>query len=115
MIILWVFTIASIRAEEYQNKLKGYWEVIPIVGSLDPSTEFEPINIDDTFDESDASMDMLIFQSGKNIEWVSDIRGTSVSSKPTIIPNSQYSIAKTAYFDEDPFPDLLISSPVISK
>ena len=102
-------------SDEYPNKLKGVWELIPISDSLSPSTDFIPTYIDDTPDELDSTMDMLILQPSMNIEWLSDIRGASVTMKPSVIQNSLWSAAKLAYFDEDAYPDILICTPVPHK
>lgn len=104
------FLIAS--SEDPWKKLKGVWEQIPIRSSLDPSTDFVPINIDDIPNEADSTIDMFIFQDSKNVEWVSDIRGLSPSTKPNIIPNSVNYISKAAYLNDDNYPDLLICSQV---
>ena len=100
-------------AEELGNKLKGLWEVIPITNSLPEFTDFVPIYIDDTVDELESTMDLFILKPANNIEWLSDIRGTSVTTKPNKISNSGWSIVKISYFDEDPYPDILISTPVL--
>lgn len=107
-----LYLIITASTQEYTNKLKGLWEVIPIIENLAVDTDFIPIHIDDTVDSVDSTMDMFIFQSSKNIEWLSDIRGTSVSSKTNTISNSYWSIAKTSYFDEDSYPDLIVCSTV---
>lgn len=115
--MIWLFFVIGLgkATEEHVNKLRGPWEVIPITGSLEENTEFLPIYIDDVMDEFDSTMDMLILQSGKNIEWISDIRGTSITTKSTVISNSLWTLVKVSYFDDDPFPDLLICTSVIQK
>lgn len=110
-----VFIPLVVLSEEFPSKLKGIWEVIPIIASLDETADFTPIYIDDTIDEPGSTVDMLIFQENKNIEWILNIRGTSVTSKSNVILSSQWSLYKIAYFDEDPFPDLLICSQVTAK
>lgn len=102
-------------SDDPQRLLKKPWELIPIIEGLVPGTTFDPTYIDDVIDEEFSTVDLFVYQPENNIQWASDIRGTKANLKPNTIPNSLWSVAKMAYFDEDPYPDILIITPVESK
>ena len=68
MLLFFITFFEVSKSDDYVNKLRGTWEMIPITDSLSNLVDFIPINIDDTEDEVDSTMDMIIFQSSKNIE-----------------------------------------------
>lgn len=112
-ILCLLYLVVSILSEE--SMFKKPWQVIPIIEGLAPGTTYDPAYIDDSIDEDSSTVDMFIYQPNSNVEWTSDIRGTSVSIKPNVILNSQWSEVKMSYFDDDPYPDLLLISPVHPK